>query len=414
MMSYGDLARAVMERCDLLGGLSEESGCLTRRYGTEPMRHANEAVAGWMRAAGMHARRDHVGNLIGRYEADGADAKTLLLGSHLDTVRDAGKYDGPLGVMIALACVERLHEHGERLPFAIEVIAFADEEGLRFHTAYLGSTALVGTLDPAALRLTDADGITLAEAIRAFDGDPDAPAEPPLGESLLGYCETHIEQGPVLDAQGLPVGVVSGIQGQTRVALTFAGSAGHAGTTPMALRRDALCAAADLVLAVERYAQGAEGLVATVGQLSVYPGASNVIPGQVTLSLDVRHPDDLAREEAVRSLRAEAEGIATRRGVVVEWAIASQTRSIACSPRLIAPLTRAITEAGHPVLRLASGAGHDAAPMAAVTDVAMLFVRCAGGVSHHPAESVTADDVAVAIEVIERFVRLLAGEGHEL
>ncbi|HEV8192360.1 MAG TPA: allantoate amidohydrolase [Ktedonobacterales bacterium] len=412
MISFDESARVAMERCDILGGYSEESDRLTRRYGTVPMRQANEAVGGWMRAAGMDVHTDAVGNLIGRYEADTPGALTLLLGSHLDTVRDAGKYDGPLGVMVALACVELLHARGERLSFAIEVVGFADEEGLRYHTAYLGSTVFVGTFNPDTLKQTDGDEMPLADTIRAFGGDPNAlAASARRKDDLIGYCEVHIEQGPVLEAQGLPVGVVSAIQGQTRVALTFSGVAGHAGTVPMTLRRDALCAASEFVLAVESYARETPGLVATVGELEVDPGASNVIAGRATLSLDVRHANDMLRVQAVRHLNKRAKTLAQARGVAVAWLPVSENRSVPCAPGLTKTLAGAVQDAGYPMLWQASGAGHDAVPMSQIADVAMLFVRCKGGVSHSPAESVAPEDVAVAIEVLERFLQRLASRG---
>ncbi len=412
MVSFDEPARVVMERCDTLGGYSEEPDRLTRRYGTAPMRQANEAVSGWMQSAGMEVRQDAVGNLIGRYEASVPSAPTLLLGSHLDTVRDAGKYDGPLGVMVALACIERLHARDERLPFAVEVAAFADEEGLRFHTAYLGSAAFAGILDQAVLTQADGEGTTVAEAVRAFGGDPDALR---IGtrrrDDLIGYCEVHIEQGPVLEAQGLPVGVVSSIQGQTRIAVSFQGVAGHAGTVPMSLRHDTLCAASEFVLAVESLARETPELVATVGQLEVEPGASNVIPGQVALSLDVRHPEDELRERAVLRMRERAEAIAGEREVMLQWQLVSENRSVPCSPRLTEILAEAVSDTGQPVLRLASGAGHDAVSMATLTEIAMLFVRCKGGVSHSPAESVEQSDVAVAVEVLDRFLQRMASRG---
>lgn len=410
--SYADAARLVLERCNQLGSYSEESDRRTRRYGAEAMRQTNEAVKGWMLAAGMRPRRDAIGNLVARYEAATPDAKTLLLGSHLDTVRDAGKYDGPLGVLVALACVERLAALGQRLPFIVELLAFADEEGLRFHTAYLGSSAFAGLLQRESLDLTDLDGVTLREAIRDFGGDPEA-----LGDAahhpdeLLGYCEVHIEQGPLLEANGLPIGVVSGIQGQTRIAMSMSGVAGHAGTVPMSLRHDALCAAAEFVVAVERTAQNTSALVATVGQLAVEPGASNVIPGRVMLSLDVRHPDDRIREKALADLHAEAQAIAERRGISVAWQPVSDQPSLRCSPKLIALQKNVVTAAGYPALMVASGAGHDAVMMATLTDIAMFFVRCKGGISHSPAESVALEDVAVAIEVLERFIMRLADGG---
>lgn len=223
-----------MERCDVLGGISEEPGLLVRPYGSAAMRRVDEIVAGWMRDAGMSVRRDAIGNLIGRYEAREGGRGTLVLGSHLDTVRDAGRYDGPLGVLVALACVERSSSPGEKLPFAVEVAAFADEEGLRFGTAFLGSSAFAGTLDPGLLSLEDGDGVTVADATRESGGDPGAlVGAGRRPDDLIGYCEVHIEQGPVLEGMGLPVGVVSAIQGQSRVGVGFAGEAGHAGTVPM-------------------------------------------------------------------------------------------------------------------------------------------------------------------------------------
>src|SRR6266478_4986867 len=399
MTSEETSASTVMEWCDILGSYSEEPDRLTRPFASRAMRQTNETVAQWMRDAGMTVQQDAVGNLLGRYEAHSADAKTLLFGTHLDSVRDAGKYDGPRGVMIALACVERLHQRKARLPFAIEVLGFADEEGLRYQTAYLGSRAMTGAFDLEALQLTDAEGITMAEAIRAFGGNPDSQAlRTPRWrpDELLGYCEVHIEQGPVLEARNLPVGVVSAIAGQARHRVTFTGEAAHAGTTPMDRRRDALAAAAEFVLAVEREARSHPDLVATVGQLTVSPGAVTVVPGEAALSLDVRHPDDAVRIETTRNLLAEAHAIASRRSLDVAAELLVESRSVRCSPRLTALLARSVEDLGHPAVQLASGAGHDAVAMSDLTDVAMLFVRCKGGVSHNPAESVATADVAVA------------------
>ncbi len=402
-------ASEVVRRCEILGGFSEEPDRLTRRFATEPMRRANEAVAGWMRAVGLSVRLDAIGNLIGRYEASDPQARTLLLGSHLDSVRDAGKYDGPLGVLVALAALERLAARGERLPFAVELYAFADEEGLRYHTAYLGSRVVASSFDPALLARADADGISMADAIRAFGGDPDRLAESARRrDDLLGYVEAHIEQGPALEARGLPVGIVSAIQGQSRIAVTCTGEAGHAGTVPMPLRRDALCAASELVLAVEAYARNQQGAVATVGQLEVAPGASNVIPGRVTLSLDLRHPDDAVREELCDALRSSAREIAASRGLTLDWRVLQTNPAVVCAPRLSGLLVRAIAAAGHEPVALPSGAGHDGVALSAMTEIAMLFVRCKGGVSHSPLESVDEADVAVSIDVMQRFLDLLA------
>jgi allantoate deiminase len=402
-------AGVVMRRCDELAAFSEEPGCITRRFATPALRQASDAVAGWMRAAGMHVREDNIGNLIGRYDADRPGAKTLLLGSHLDSVRDAGRYDGPLGVLVALACVERLHARGQRLPFAVEVLAFADEEGVRYHTAYLGSQVLAGRFDPAQLTLADADGTTMADAIRAYGGDPERLADDRrTGDDVLGYCEVHIEQGPVLEARGLPVGVVTAIAGQSRFTITFTGAAGHAGTVPMELRRDALVGAAEFIGWVHTSAHGESGLVATVGQIEAYPNVSNVIPGRVIISLDVRHQDDQRRAEAIERLRYRAGEIAAAAGLEVSWALVQEHRAVPCSTDLMRPLAQAIESLAQPVWRLPSGAGHDGVMLSSLAPIAMLFVRCKNGISHNPAESVAEPDVAVAIDVLGRFLELLA------
>jgi allantoate deiminase len=406
-MTDNTYAHTVMQRCDALAGFSEETERLTRRFGTPALRAASTAVAEWMRVADMAVRQDAVGNLIGRYEGDHSGAKTLLLGSHLDSVIDAGRYDGPLGVLVALACVQHLCDQGRRLPFAIELLGFADEEGVRYHTSYLGSQVVAGTLAPDTLELTDAEGITLAEAIRAFGGDPGRLSDARRsGDDLLGYCEVHIEQGPVLEARDLPVGVVSAIAGQSRVTVGLSGVAGHAGTVPMDLRQDALCAAAELVLAAEALARDTPGLVATVGQIDARPGAGNVIPGQATLSLDVRHQDNTCRTLALTQLRQRAEQIAAARRITLSWRIAQTSHALACDPALTEQLAQAVTALGYPLLSLPSGAGHDGVAISTITPIAMLFVRCKGGVSHNPAESVDETDVAVAIDVLGQFLEL--------
>jgi allantoate deiminase len=397
-----------MERADALGAISEEPDLLTRRVATPAMKQANSIVEEWMRSAGMSVRQDNIGNLIGRYEDMGAGVGTLVLGSHLDSVRDAGKYDGPLGVLVAIASVQALHDANKRLPYAIEVAAFADEEGLRYHTSYLGSRVFAGSFDPGYLDLTDADGISLKEAIREFGGDPDALHKDRRDPTdLLGYCEVHIEQGPVLEAEDLPVGVVSAIAAQNRFNLTFSGMAGHAGTVPMHLRHDALSAAAEFVLAVEEVAKAETGAVGTVGQMAVQPGASNVIPGSVTHSLDVRHQDNATLEAMVKALRERAEQISASRGVAIDWELMQSNNSVPCSPDLSRKLAEAVELTGYPVRYLPSGAGHDGVIMSQLTQVAMLFVRCKGGISHNPAESVTVEDVEAAIEVVTRFLDLV-------
>jgi allantoate deiminase len=405
-------ASVVMRRCDVLGSISEEPDRLTRPFASDAMARAHDQVTAWMREAGMEVGRDNIGNLRGRYEgADGAH-ETVLIASHLDSVRDAGKYDGPLGVLVGIAAVQVLHDRGKRLPFAIEVVGFADEEGLRYGTTYLGSRALAGTFDNADLERADAAGITMAEAIRAFGGDPGRIAQDRWdGGELLGYCEVHIEQGPVLEARGLPVGVVSAIAGQSRFQMTFTGEAAHAGTTPMDLRRDALVAASAFVQVVDIHARFQEGLVATVGQLTVHPGAANVVPGKVALSLDVRHAHDAERRGAAERFINLASDIAKDRSIALATTLISENATVPTSPRLASRLMQAVEDLGQPVLQLASGAGHDAVEMAGVTEIAMLFVRCKGGISHNPAESVTEEDVAVAIDVLGKFLELMAA-GH--
>lgn len=391
-------ADTVLARCDALAAFTEEDGKITRRFATPALRAAGDAVEEWMRAAGMTTRRDAIGNVIGRLEGEGPG--TLLLGSHLDSIRDAGRYDGPLGIVVAIACAER----HPTPPCTLEIYAFADEEGVRYGTAYLGSGVVAGQLDLAVLQRRDADGIAMADAIADFGGDPDALAGARREASdLLGYVEVHIEQGPVLEDRDVPLGVVTAIIGQTRATVTFTGRAGHAGTVPMDLRHDALAGAAELILAVEDVGRHQDGLVATVGEASVEPGASNVVPGRAVLSLDVRHADDATRAAAHERLRLRAQAIAEARGLGLDWDVLQETAAVVCDPALTAAL-------GDDLVHLTSGAGHDAAVMAAIAPVAMLFVRCAGGISHHPDESVTAADVDAAIDALDRFLNRVVGE----
>src|SRR5262245_9601306 len=402
-----------MRRIDALAQISDDTGYLTRAYGSTAMRRVNDLVAGWMRAAGMTTREDAIGNLIGHYPGARPDARVLLLGSHLDTVRDAGRFDGALGVVAAVACVEQLHQQDKRLPFALDVIGFADEEGVRFQTSYLGSRAVAGTFNLDDLRRVDADGISMAEAIRAFGGDPAAlSAARRDPRTLLGYLEVHLEQGPVLEKLAKAIGVVSAISGQTRIQAHFTGQARHAGTTPMALRRDALVAAAEFILTVELITGDDSQLLATVGQIRALPGASNVIPGDVALSVDVRHPLDEKRLKCCRELQARAANIAAKRGVVIDWDVVQETPSVACSQHLSDLLAEAANRHQASVPVLPSGAGHDVAALSVIAPVAMLFVRCKEGISHHPDESVQCDDVRMAIAVLNDFLDLLARQHH--
>lgn len=396
----------VVARCDALGlaPYSDTVDGLFRGYLSPAYLAAQEALGGWMREAGMTVRRDAAGNLIGRYDGTEEAAGALVIGSHLDSVRDAGRYDGPLGIMLGVECVAALHAGGRRMPFPIEVYAFGDEEGSRFPAAMLTSRAVAGTLDPATLATADAEGVTLAVALRAagLDGARFGEAR---HAGALAYLEAHIEQGPALEAAGVPVGVVTGIAAQLRYRLTFEGVAGHAGTTAMPLRRDALAAAAETVLAAEREAfRGPDDLVATVGMIQAEPGAANVIPGRVVATLDVRALDPRLRDATARDILAAGEAAATRRGVTLTVAPIHDLPASPCDATLTELLADAMGEAGQRDIRLASGAGHDAMVMAALCPTAMLFVRCRGGISHNPAEHVDPADADVALRVMLGFI----------
>jgi allantoate deiminase len=406
------LADEALARCEALALESEQPGRLTRTFLSPPMRRVHDQVSGWMEEAGMGVRLDPAGNLIGRYPAEGVgyDAPTVLIGSHLDTVPDAGKYDGVLGVVLGLAAVRALG--GRRLPFAVEVVGFSEEEGVRYRTPYLGSLALCGRFDPALLDLVDADGVTMADAFRGFGLDPgliDRAASPP--GRVVAYLEAHIEQGPILESWGLPVGVVSAIAGQSRLWVRFEGRAGHAGTSPMSLRLDALPAAAELILAVEGLARSMEGLRGTVGSIAASPGAVNVVPGSVVLSLDVRHAEDGVRSRAVDEVLDAARAIASRRGLRFRVDRAQHHRAVPVDPALADLLASAIRDAGVEPRRLVSGAGHDAAVIAGLAPMAMLFLRSPGGISHHPDEQVLKVDVQIALEVMVRWLFGLADVG---
>ena len=402
-------AKSLVRMLDDLSRGTDEPGRLTRTFLSPAMRRANKLVGSWMREAGLQVREDSVGNLIGRWESNTRRAKTLLLGSHLDTVRDAGKFDGPLGVLLPIVALAELKQRGVALPFHVEVLGFSEEEGVRFASAYLGSEGYCGRLKSGTLALRDADGISVGDALKKFNGGKfSTPKATHRTSNLLGYFEVHIEQGPVLEAKKLAVGVVSAIAGQSRFKLTWTGKAGHAGTTPMALRRDALAGAAEFALAAEKVARAAAGLVATVGALVVSPGAANVIPGHVVHTLDVRHARDAARRAALFQLGRLARQIAIRRGLKVAWQRTQDNGAVACSPALTAALARSVQAVQGKSLSLVSGAGHDGVVMSALAPVAMLFVRCRDGLSHHPDEYASPKDLDVALRVTVDFLLRLA------
>jgi allantoate deiminase len=390
------LARQVIERCQALARFSEDAGSIRRTFLSPPMRDCHREIAGWVAPLGVTSRVDAAGNLRLIYTAEKLDAPRLLLGSHLDTVPNAGAYDGILGVVLAVALLSACH--GRKFPFAIEVVGFSEEEGVRFGTPFIGSRALVGTLDDELLRRQDAEGISIRQAIEDFGLNPAEIVQAAIGKDVFGYLEFHIEQGPVLQSVGRSLGVVEAIAGQSRMEFTFKGHANHAGTTPMNLRHDAIAAAAEWIGTVERRAQSTGGLVATVGAIQAKPGTSNVIAGVTRVSLDVRHQDDAARKAAVEYFILQAEDIARRRQLGVQATTLMDQRAVPMDPFLIGELDQAFARAGCERYRIVSGAGHDAMIMAAKVPSAMVFLRTPSGISHDPAESVEVGDVTKAIE----------------
>lgn len=398
----------ILDQAEILGRISEDDARLTRTYLTAQHREAGERIAAWMREAGMEAGFDPMGNVVGRYEGEHGGAPAVLTGSHMDTVVDAGKYDGLFGILSPIACVRDLHARGKRLAFTLEVVAFGDEEGVRFGVTLLGSRALAGRFDDRELDASDRDGVTMREAMVKFGGNPGAIASLARDPAkVAAFIELHIEQGPVLLDAGLAVGVVTAIAGVTRVRARVYGNAGHAGTVPMPGRRDALAAAAEMALAVERFcASRPAQLVGTVGRFAVAGGgAINVIPGKVEFTVDVRSEQDATRLAAAAALEDECRAIAARRDVSLEWDPFFQLDSAPCDEELQAALAKSIAAQGLEVRYLRSGAGHDAMELCRVVPTAMLFVRCGnGGISHNPREVLAAEDADIATRVLLDFL----------
>jgi OHCU decarboxylase len=396
---------AIMQWAEEIGAISDDENGLTCAYMTAGHQRTAARLADWMREAGMDVHVDAVGNVVGRYASSDANAKTLITGSHYDTVRNGGKYDGRLGILLPIAIVRELNQGGARLPYHLEVIGFAEEEGVRFRSTFLGSNAVTGRFDLSLLDMRDADGVTMREALAQAGHDPQRiPAIARDPANLLGYVEVHIEQGPVLLEKGLPLGVVTAIAGSSRYLVELAGVASHAGTTPMTMRRDAAAAAAEIVLLVEQRCSGKDALVGTVGQLQVPDGSVNVIPGRCRLSLDIRSAVDAERIAAVKDIMDGIEAVCARRGIEYTVEQLVEAQAAPCSPRLMDQLGAAVQRAGLPRFDLLSGAGHDAMAMAAILDVAMLFTRCGnGGISHNPLETMTADDAEIAARVLLDF-----------
>lgn len=399
-------ADRIIARCRQLASCTDTPGETTRLFLSPAMHTVHTLIRGWMEAAGMTIHIDAAGNLRGLYPGAAPGAPRLLIASHLDTVPNAGAFDGILGVLLGIAVVEELHR--QPLPFAIEVIGFSEEEGVRFSKPFLGSLALIGGLDPDNLARRDSNGITIAEAIRSFGLDPaDLPAAA-LSPEAFAYLEFHIEQGPVLESESSPLGIVAAIAGQTRLELTFTGQPNHAGTTPMHLRHDAMAAAAEWITSVEAYANAQTDLfVATVGKVETFPGAGNVIAGKVTASLDVRHARDPMRTNAVATLLKHAQSSSAKRGAEVTAHTHLEQPAISMDSHLTSLLHTAAKQAGFPSRTMVSGAGHDAMVLAPHLPSTMLFLRTPGGLSHHPDEAVLPQDVEAALATAMEFLALL-------
>ena len=389
-------AEEVVARCRKLSGFSEDQGSTRRTFLSPPMRDCHREIAHWLEPLGVPVRIDAAGNLRASYPATQPGAPILLVGSHLDTVPNAGAYDGALGVMLAISLLETLH--GRRLPFAIEIVGFSEEEGVRFGVPFIGSRALVGRLDEELLKIQDDRGISVRKAIEDFGLNPAEIPQACLNKEHFGYIEFHIEQGPVLENLGQPLAAVESIAGQTRLEFTFLGRSNHAGTTPMHLRYDAVAAAAEWITSVEQGARNVAGLVATVGKIEAKPGATNVIAGETRLTLDVRHGSDEIRIQAVKDLAEQAQEIARKRRLMVQSTTLLEQRAVTMDPLLVAEIERAIGKTGGASHRMVSGAGHDAMILAEKVPAAMMFLPTPGGISHDPAESVVVEDIRKAIE----------------
>ena len=404
-MNYTTLAHECLKRADELAACTESPGILKRTFMSEPMQRVHTLVRGYMQSAGMQVRVDALGNIIGHLEGQGP--KTFLTGSHLDTVPDAGKYDGMLGVLIGIAAAQAIGAHN--LAHHFEVIGFSDEEGVRYKMPYLGSLAIAGLFKQEYLARVDENGVTMADAIKNFglNGREDFKSAAYDFSQVAGFAEVHIEQGPVLEAENLALGAVTGLVGQSRVKLFYRGLASHAGTTPMRGRRDAFSALSELNVFVEKYGLSIPNLVATVGMAQVRPGGANVIPGEVYFSLDIRHGDQPVLDRATEVILGEAAAIAKRRGIDMQIETQESQAVVKCDTTLVNKTASAMEFHSHKPFRLASGAGHDTAIMSKVTPTAMLFIRSPGGISHNPIETVTVEDVAAAIEVFVAFLRSL-------
>jgi allantoate deiminase len=406
-------AARISQRINHLATLSASTLGVTRHYLTPEHEAANQAVSRWMQEAGMRVSVDAVGNIVGCCEGASTNAGTLLIGSHLDSVPNGGRFDGVLGLVTAIECVELLHRSGITLSHPLKIIGFGDEEGTRFNSPFIGSRGFLGGLDPELLNLRDKEGISLAQAMTQFGLDPEKAVQASShSEELECYLELHIEQGPVLENERLPVGIVSGINGQTRARILLTGVSGHAGTVPMAKRRDALAGAAQAILEIEGVCAdlGDRGVVGTVGEIDPIPGAANVIAGICSLALDLRAPNDDDRQEALGVIRSRVERLAEQRDLNAEFRVIENRTAVSCSPRLTNLISRAVQALDIRPVSIGSGAGHDAMVMASATEVGMIFVRCRGGTSHNPEEFVTPEDMYAGLQALCRTLLLIDEE----
>lgn len=390
------------QRCDQLAAFSQDPSCMDRRYLTKEHKLANQQVALWMQQAGMKVWQDEAGNQWGSVPSSVPDAPTLVIGSHLDTVPNGGKYDGILGVLLPIALVQYLHDQQQSLPFNLQIVGFGDEEGTRFGATLLGSHAVAGTWHENWATLSDHEGIGLPQALREFGLDINRIRHGARPQDISTFLEIHIEQGPVLEAQRLPVGIVNAIAGARRFKCSVSGMAGHAGTVPMTMRQDALAGAAEMILAVEKNAIK-QNVVATVGKLTCLSGATNVICGKAEFSIDIRSENDQQRDAAFTLIEQQLQDIAQRRQLSLDIQQTHSAAAVKCDNNLQTRLAAAIRQAGIKPYTLTSGAGHDTMAMANICPVAMLFMRCEKGISHHPAEAICSNDIEVSLLVLLNF-----------
>lgn len=402
-INSAELGRRAEAMLDELAAISSEPDRLVRLFLSPEHRRAADLVAQWMREVGLEVFEDEIGNVRGRV----GSPPYLVLGSHIDTVIDAGRYDGPLGVVAPILAVDTLRRTNALPQTGLELVVFGDEEGSRFHSTLPSSAALAGHFDPRHFDLVDAEGVTFTDALRGYGKDPSRIGEAaiPQGQAAA-FVEIHIEQGPVLEAENQPLGIVTAILGQTRLQATVTGEAGHAGTVPMNLRRDALAGSAEIALLVERIAIdfARDAMVATVGKIEARPGAANIIPGIVRFTLDLRTASDAARDAAIERFRQEAAAIAARRKLEFVVEPIHEISTTPCDPQIQAQLGKAVEALGAKPVHMPSGAGHDGLMMAKLCPMGMLFVRCKGGVSHNPAEYASPEDMGLAIAALIKFI----------